>query len=382
MRIAFVGQDLFAQGAQHVKAMLTCEFIARGYDVDLVVSRLHKDYIAAGKTNMFKVPESTRFVHLNHRHARQCVWELRKYIRETKDLVAVISMSENYAQAVRVATLGLRHAPQLVYVEHSLAGYDDFGGIIKAPARFSLKGIARGMLWKTYSKILVVSQKGVGDFVRMNPWLKPEKVVCVNNPSIGEVFYNKLAEETTHPWLKEESLGWKTFVCAGAFNEYKGHEYLLKAMKIVADRGEKVRVVLFGQGPLEAEYRKYIAENKLEQYVSIGGYVKNFPAEAKAAHAFVLSSTAESFGLVLVEALACGCQVVSTDPPFGPREILADGKYGILVPPADPEKLAEGILATAEKKRIPQPEESWKRYTIAAATDRYADALGIPRSCK
>ena len=82
--------------------------------------------------------------------------------------------------------------------------------------------------------------------------------------------------------------------------------------------------------------------------VQFPGFVANPQAWMARAACFVLSSRWEGLGNVLIEALACGCPVVSTDCPSGPSEILAHGEYGRLVPVADPAAMADAIAATLE----------------------------------
>jgi glycosyltransferase involved in cell wall biosynthesis len=82
--------------------------------------------------------------------------------------------------------------------------------------------------------------------------------------------------------------------------------------------------------------------------VALPGFVPNPFAYMARAATFALSSINEGLPGVLIQAMACGCPVVSTDCPSGPAEILANGRYGRLVPPGDDAALSEAILAMLE----------------------------------
>ena len=100
------------------------------------------------------------------------------------------------------------------------------------------------------------------------------------------------------------------------------------------------RLMLLGAGPMLDELRGLATSLGIAEHVSFEGFVPNPLPYMRAADAFVLSSRSEGFGNVLVEAMGCGTPVISTDCPHGPAEILANGRYGILVPPRDPDALA------------------------------------------
>jgi glycosyltransferase involved in cell wall biosynthesis len=86
---------------------------------------------------------------------------------------------------------------------------------------------------------------------------------------------------------------------------------------------------------------------------------------------FVLSSDVEPLGNVLIEALACGCPVVSTDCPSGPAEILQHGQYGPLVPVNDEKALAEAILSVLNNP----PDSLWlKERSMDFTVDKAAAA--------
>ena len=136
---------------------------------------------------------------------------------------------------------------------------------------------------------------------------------------------------------------------AGAVRPVKGVDVLLKSMRLLADRGRDANLVLVGEAFYGAyqdeEYRlrRMVRDLHLENRVRFAG--KKVPHELahcmQESDLLVLPSRAESFGMVLVEALACGTPVVATRCG-GPEDIVNE-EVGVLVPPEDPEALARGI---------------------------------------
>ncbi|MDQ2730458.1 MAG: glycosyltransferase, partial [Armatimonadota bacterium] len=128
-------------------------------------------------------------------------------------------------------------------------------------------------------------------------------------------------------------------------------------------------------GPDRAEFGRLVQELGLEDRVAMPGFVDNpYPFIAHAA-AFVLSSRWEGLPTVLIEALACGTPVLSTDCPSGPREILENGRYGRLVPVGDVDALAEAMSDIIANHPPPPPEESWGRFQVCTAASAYAALL-------
>ena len=117
--------------------------------------------------------------------------------------------------------------------------------------------------------------------------------------------------------------------------------------------------------------RKNVADD-----LELAGFAANPAAYMARAALLVLSSRHEGLGNVLIEALACGCPVVSTDCPHGPAEILDQGLYGRLVPVGDSEAMAAAILATLDEP--PDRERLRVRgaeFTVERAVDAYLDLL-------
>lgn len=137
-------------------------------------------------------------------------------------------------------------------------------------------------------------------------------------------------------------------IMVATLEAHKDHETLLKAWKIIESRGFNYILKLAGAGSQRERLVGIAGTLNLNQIEFLGSR-PDVPELLGQSRIFVLSTTRqEGFGTVLVEALAAGCVVVASDVPAC-REVLNGGKYGMLVEPANPEKLAEGIIAAMNK---------------------------------
>ena len=133
------------------------------------------------------------------------------------------------------------------------------------------------------------------------------------------------------------------FVCVARFSSEKNHALLIRACHLLKDRFVKFEVLLVGGGPLENEIKTMIEGYNLTEEFRLLGVLENpYPVMA-GSDALILTSDFEAFGLVLLEAMACGTPVIATNCPSGPTEVLDGGHYGALVPPNDPEALAAAM---------------------------------------
>ena len=377
MKITFLIQDLFQQGAQYVTALMIRGFIAKGYDVDLIVSKVHADLLAKGDITPFEIPDKTNLIILKDRKASKNIIEIRNYLKQTNS-IAVISMSSNYTFALALAGFGLSKRPKIAFVEHSgIVGLDrNTGNELPLPSYCSLGFLRSKFITSQFDTIMAVSSGTARGVERMNR-LTNNTVKVVYNPVIDNLYYQKLSNEPTHPWLTDKTV--PTFVAAGAHSAIKNHFLLFEAIKIVRQE-TPVRLVLFGKGNLTDDYSKWIEHNNLSDSIAMAQHSDQLPAEIKASDGFIISSTMESFSLVLVEALAAGVPVISTNCPYGPPELLNQGEFGVLVPVNDAQALANAIINQIKSPRKPAPRESWEPFTVENVVTAYEKALGLTKN--
>jgi glycosyltransferase involved in cell wall biosynthesis len=211
------------------------------------------------------------------------------------------------------------------------------------PERFRL--FKRRLLRRAYQTADCVV--GVSDGVRLaaieHYGLRRENTRTIYNgfdiERIDRLMHAALPPEEAKPAGRFE------IVAAGRLHPQKGFGDLLVAMHELVFRRERreVHLRILGKGPLEDELRAMVSRLELEPYVTLAGFRQNPLPYYRQADLFCLSSHYEGMPNTLVEAMLCRAPVLATDCPSGPSEVLAGGRFGRLVPTANPVALTDAI---------------------------------------
>ena len=134
------------------------------------------------------------------------------------------------------------------------------------------------------------------------------------------------------------------FVCVARLSPEKGHAQLIEAFAAAFAGEPTVRLRLIGDGPMRSELQRLCAAQGIAGQVEFAGVLASEQVrdELAAANAFVLASDVETFGVAVIEALACGCPVLVT--ASGGPEHLVDGGNGVVIPPRDPTVLRNALI--------------------------------------
>ena len=314
-------------GAERVALDLSSGLSARGYDVDLVLVDTSGDLLD-------EVPADVSVVDLGARRVATSLFPLRRYLSSREPDVLYSMMTEPNLIAIAAQQLAFTNT-RLVISEHNMLSH----GHDSIKDRLITLGAWAGY---PFSDHAVAVSRGVRDDLLKKTRLTDGSVSMIYNPVGVESIRQKASEPVDHEWLVDDSI--EVVLSGGRHEPQKGFDTLLDAFARL-DRDD-VRLVLFGKGPETEALQRQTAELGISDRVSFPGFVDNPYSYMSAADVFVLSSVYEGFGLVLIEAMACGCPVVSTDCESGPDEILMEGDCGLLVPVRNDDMLAKAIIET------------------------------------
>ena len=177
-----------------------------------------------------------------------------------------------------------------------------------------------------------------------------QRMSTIFNPSNRREIQELGEKKLRHPWVDiHGELSHKIILAVGRLVPQKNYRLLIKAFARVKDIVD-AKLIIIGEGCEREQLEQLVVEMHLNEHVSMPGWSRNPYAFMKVCDLFVLSSNSEGLPNVIIEALQLGCNIVSTDCPHGPREILDDGRIGTLVPLRNEIALTDGMLAALEKK--------------------------------
>ncbi|HBB31518.1 MAG TPA: glycosyl transferase [Cyanobacteria bacterium UBA8803] len=372
-RIAILIPKLDVGGAERVvlnllKGMLKT---ALEIEIDLVLASAEGQWLN-------EIPSEIRVVNLKTpfgptlKTISRVTFPLAHYLRTEKPDV-VLSNLWYYNVFAVIAVALARITTRLILIEHG-----SFSPLKKFPRRTMLWLLPLLMRYLyPYANYIVTVSKGLAQELTADLNLKPSLIKTIYNPVIDERLYQGAQQSVTHPWFNDREI--PVILGVGRLSDIKNFPTLIRAFALVLKQ-QPARLVILGDGEDKPKLIALVRELGLEDNVALLGFLDNPYAYMARSHVFVLSSASEAFGNVIVESLALGTPVVSTNCPNGPDEILDNGKYGELVSVGDSEAMAQAILRVLSGN-YKSVEPGWlEQFTLASVTHQYLDIIGIRRT--
>jgi glycosyltransferase involved in cell wall biosynthesis len=360
-KIALFIPSLMPGGVQRVMLNLSHGLIEHGYRVDMVLVKAHGLLLG-------QVPQGVRVVDLNATSVLASLPALWRYLRREKPAAVLSAQPHCNLAAIWARMLSGTH-PRLVVSEHNT-----LSNSLSHTHQNKDKLFPRLMrIFYPAADAIVAVSKGVAEDVRNATGLPGDKFHVIYNPIVFLGLESMAAAPLEHPWFAKGQP--PVILNAGRLAAQKDQATLINAFALLRAR-RSARLVLLGEGEKRAELEALAAQLGITESTAFLGFDENpFKYMARCA-VFVLSSRWEGFGNVLVEAMTCGAQVVSTDCPSGPAEILENGKFGRLAPPGDAAALAAAIESALDN---PLPVKLIRAradaFSIEAATEKYLRLL-------
>lgn len=405
-RIAFFIKSLQGGGVQRATTLLASELVRRGHEVDMVYcAGTHggEDSFAALRdpaVRLVPLPEggelAGRWAALRA-HPRAAAYLARPVLLPRKPVRAIAQLPAlvAYLQACRPRAL-ISATSQLniaAVLARRLAGWRGrllltertAPSALLSPAATSWRArhlpALMAVLYSEADAIVAVSEALALDLARTAA-IPRERIAAIYNPIVGDDVAAKTAEPVDHPWLAAASRE-PVVLGMGRLEEQKDFPTLVRAFARLRRRRPARLVILGGARTPEQTASRRAELLELAQGLGVAadidlpGFVTNPFAWLARASVFALSSRYEGLAAVIVQAMACGCPVVSTDCPVGPAEILDHGRLGRLVPVGDDAALATALAATLDE---PPPVAALRAraagFTIDRAADRYLTLIG------
>ena len=370
-RLALFLPTLDDGGAERVMLQLAASFSARGRAVDLVVA------VAGGPLDG-QVPAGPRVVNLDAPRTILALPGLIRYLRRERPRALLSTLEHANVLAVGAGAFAGTGVPIVLREANVLLPRAELG----RQARL-LRGLMR-RAYRAADRIVAVS-RSVATSLTAELGLDAGRIRTIYNPIVTAALYEKATASLDDPWFASGAP--PVVLGVGRLAPQKDFATLIRAFAHVR-AGREARLVILGEGPERRPLEELARQLGVAADVKLPGYDHNPFRYMSRASVFALSSVYEGLPGALIQAMACGCRVISTDGPGGAREVLGNGgnggngTIGPLVPPRDSAALARGISALLDDARagLPRVPAPVDRFSEKAAVDAYLDLLGTIRT--
>ncbi len=337
LRIAVVTPRYALSGVPIAQWRFAAALAEQGHGVDLIIGRCDAD---------LTVPEApgVRIHVLGRARTLGMAVPLWRYLRRARP--DVVFSAEDHLNTILLFVAILARSKTKIGGSSRVTPFDTYSNLWFSK-KWLLKQLTRAVAWRA-DALTCVSQDMVAQYRQV---FKNARHVCVYNIVDQPAARTHMAEPVDDDWFPDRTR--PLLVAAGTLAPWKGFDDPIRAIALVEKAGRDVRLVILGEGPSRHPLEALVVELGLGEQIRLPGRVANPLKYFARADVFILSSHVEGLPNVLVEAMLCGCTPVSTDCPTGPREVLHDGRYGILVRVGDPDDLAAGIVRALDTPVAP-----------------------------
>lgn len=364
--LAFYLPSLVGGGAERVTLNLV-QYLAKHHDyqIDLVL-------VSATGELMHQVPDNVRVIDLESTRMLTSMPKLIKYLKKEKPHAILAGMDYVNVIALTAVKLARTKTRTVACLHINLTA--QLANPVLRRAKYVVPFIKLTHPW---ANSIVATSRGCGeDFLKVTGVGK-KNMHLIYNPTITDSILPKSQESVDHPWLTNNDT--PVILAVGRLVQQKNFELAIRALAEVRKTRE-ARLLILGDGPKRAELEALAEELGVREHVDMPGFVENPYAYMSKVSMLLMSSRFEALPAVLIEALHIGTQIVSTDCPNGPEEILENGKYGELIPMHDEKAMAQAIEKTLDNVDFKRHDEACQRYIAKHVTEQYLKVLIGPDS--
>jgi glycosyltransferase involved in cell wall biosynthesis len=350
-------------GVQRVSVTIANALAARGVKIACVLPEVTGPFLE-------QLSPEIDLVGLGARRPVALVLRLARWLRRARPAAVVAAQ-----QHVIVATLLARRLAGIDF-PITVVQHNTLSELCRQSRRPTVRWLmpsAARLLFRWADQVCAVSE-GVARDLAAVTGIPVRRIEVVYNPAMTPAIATEAALASGHVWFDAKDR--PVILGVGTLLPRKDFANLIRAFARVR-RTQPARLVILGEGDERPDLERLARDLDVAADVDLPGFQANPYAFMARADVFVVSSRVEGMPVAIIEALACGCPVVSTDCPSGPAEILQEGKLGRLVPVGDEVALAEAITATL--RAPPDPDDLRRRaadFSVERATEHYLQLLG------